>query len=102
MGWEHKTLGRKAFEAFVREQQLGGASIELVPNPNAASQVKGEEQPLRLAEFRHPSWGRSVRMMVEEVLVVGDKDCDGTSIISIVVYPKGRRPSVRSAVTLKA
>ncbi len=95
MGHERVVVGRSGFEAFVREMKLSGAQIELVPNPHPAPKRlrnEIEDSPLRMAEFRHSHWGRSVIFVAEEVLTVEDEDCDGAHLVTFVTYPKGQRP----------
>ncbi len=57
------------------------------------TQTCGHRQRLRVGRFTVPD-GR--KMAVEEYLAVDDRDCDGTSVIAIEVYPEGERPDLES------
>lgn len=57
------------------------------------TQTCGHRQGLRVGRFTIPD-GR--KMVVEEYLAVDDRDCDGTSVIAIEVYPEGERPDLES------
>lgn len=55
----------------------------------------GHRQGLRICRFTTPD---GQKMVAEEYLAVDDQDCDGTSVVSIEVYPEGKRPDLESRV----
>ena len=102
MGYERKVIGRQAFEEFANEILKDGGSVDLIahPSPQPCPEYYLPDQ-LRCIEFRCPTWNRGVRMVAEEVLVVDHRDCDGRSVVSMIVYHKGRRPKIAPPISLK-
>ena len=111
VGWEHFTQYVNALRArntlvvveLSRETYKRGADQDVCHICYRG--VKPEQCPCCRQECKH--WQRfrtgyfvdpkSGRMMViEEYLAVRDFDCDGTSVVTIAVYPRGKRPRLRT------
>lgn len=113
MGWEHGTFGRGAYDAFLadlRNDKYNDFTIVKLDNPNQPEYkrlCRGRDLdckrslPLRMARFNYAG-RRDNWYVVEEVLAVDDRDCDGASIVSLIVYPEGCRPAVSPPLMLEA
>jgi hypothetical protein len=112
MGWLHGTFGRSAYDNFVGELKSQGFEVwpKKTPSPNQPRRKRlcrgqdglSNDLPLRITRFRFPSWDRNIWMIVEEILAVDDRDCNGASIVSLLVYPEGHRPDPPPPVVSEA
>lgn len=109
MGYDHRTVGFEEFDQFLsrkpetvfRKEELGDFIVTDFCAHNSTCGYIPEDQEcphkrrLRRATFTDPG---KKPMVVEEYLRVVDRDCDGTDVVSIMVYPLGKRPLVRPVV----
>ena len=103
MSWDHGTYGWEQYEDILSALRQRG--IPYVEELKDASYSRGadlnygvsnsEKQNLRIARFTNTD-GKS--MVMEEYLVVGDYDCDGRSLIGIVIYEAGFKPNFTTLV----
>jgi hypothetical protein len=109
MGYDHRTVGFEEFDLFLsrkpetvfRMKEFGDFIVTdyAAHNSNCGYIPDDKECPhkrrLRLAVFNDPGKETTV---VEEYVRVVDRDCDGTDVVSVVVYPLGKRPDLKPVV----
>ena len=106
MGYDHVTVGWEHFDNYVEavRQAPLRSGIEITTENNQETddlmslEMKRRVDPgdcLRQAKFTN--W-QGEPMIVEEVILVEDQDCDGVSLVGIIVYPEGKRPPVHKTV----
>lgn len=94
MSWDHGTYGFETFEELVKALPALGAT-SIVEHLSEESYVRGSDaysdstQALRTATF---VTCQGLKQVIEEYLSVDDGDCDGSSRISVAIYPDGERP----------
>ncbi|MCX6744774.1 MAG: hypothetical protein NTX82_04585 [Candidatus Parcubacteria bacterium] len=105
MSYNHEYRGWEQYEQYCNGLRLQGISVqedhpgELEFQGRVAYErgpkYHSHPQRLRMAHF---TTKEGSRMVVEEWLAVDDQDCDGRSIIGLLVYPENLRPMMVTQV----
>jgi hypothetical protein len=101
MSWDHETTGWDRFETALAELKAEkGVSVGEVTSPVLDMLLfRGRDnvgEPMYLRQCRYFRGG--VGFVLEEYLAVDDGDCDGESMVDIVQYEEGRRPTLYRTV----
>lgn len=98
MSWDHGTFGWDRYDDIL--SALWQRKISHVEELKDESYSRGadldeERQNLRIARFMNTD-GKS--MVMEEYLAVEDNDCDGRSLVGVVIYEEGHKPDLTTLV----